>query len=295
MNKEKIKKWIDESNSVIFFIGAGMSVASGIPTFRGKHGLWTFSLNLAFFFLIFTIPLIIIYLVTGHLLCTMILVIILNSILPFIGHIGLIIVGTPLGWKYLHFLTWIIFKFFFFDKIKISKPNDGHKFISFIQTKKNTIVVTQNVDNLEIKGGFKHNHSNFKQLHGNVEDFYCLSCKKKKTQPFTGKLPLICPKCEFCGKRKLRTGCLLFNDNENEMLFPSPIELMFLKNQIKANDLCFIVGTEGVVNNSPKFWVCRKIEINILSTPQFEENLRFMYIKGKQSVIFNEIKKIYET
>ena len=39
MSIDTLKKWINESDSVVFFGGAGVSTASGIPDFRGKNGL----------------------------------------------------------------------------------------------------------------------------------------------------------------------------------------------------------------------------------------------------------------
>lgn len=35
-----LKKWIDESNHIVFFGGAGVSTESGIPDFRGVDGLY---------------------------------------------------------------------------------------------------------------------------------------------------------------------------------------------------------------------------------------------------------------
>lgn len=37
---EIFKKWIDESNNIVFFGGAGVSTESGIPDFRSKDGLY---------------------------------------------------------------------------------------------------------------------------------------------------------------------------------------------------------------------------------------------------------------
>lgn len=37
---EKLKKWIDESNRIVFFGGAGVSTESGIPDFRSVDGLY---------------------------------------------------------------------------------------------------------------------------------------------------------------------------------------------------------------------------------------------------------------
>ena len=37
---ETLKKWIDESDNIVFFGGAGVSTESGIPDFRSVDGLY---------------------------------------------------------------------------------------------------------------------------------------------------------------------------------------------------------------------------------------------------------------
>ncbi len=37
---EKLGKWVDESENIVLFSGAGVSAESGIPTYRGNDGLW---------------------------------------------------------------------------------------------------------------------------------------------------------------------------------------------------------------------------------------------------------------
>ena len=39
-NIEKLKKWVEESNNIVFFGGAGVSTESGIPDFRGEKGIY---------------------------------------------------------------------------------------------------------------------------------------------------------------------------------------------------------------------------------------------------------------
>jgi len=39
-NIEKLKQWIDESDNIVFFGGAGVSTESGIPDFRGEKGIY---------------------------------------------------------------------------------------------------------------------------------------------------------------------------------------------------------------------------------------------------------------
>ena len=37
---QTLKKWVDESNRIVFFGGAGVSTESGIRDFRGVDGLY---------------------------------------------------------------------------------------------------------------------------------------------------------------------------------------------------------------------------------------------------------------
>ena len=37
---ETLKKWVDESDNIVFFGGAGVSTESGIPDFRSVDGLY---------------------------------------------------------------------------------------------------------------------------------------------------------------------------------------------------------------------------------------------------------------
>jgi NAD-dependent deacetylase len=37
---EQLKKWVDKSENIVVFTGAGVSAESGIPTYRGKGGYW---------------------------------------------------------------------------------------------------------------------------------------------------------------------------------------------------------------------------------------------------------------
>ena len=43
-----LKKWIEESNNIVFFGGAGVSTESNIPDFRSANGLWNEKLQINF-------------------------------------------------------------------------------------------------------------------------------------------------------------------------------------------------------------------------------------------------------
>ena len=38
--QEQLQRWVDESGSIVFFGGAGVSTESGIPDFRSVDGLY---------------------------------------------------------------------------------------------------------------------------------------------------------------------------------------------------------------------------------------------------------------
>ncbi len=38
--QKQLKKWIDESDNIVFFGGAGVSTESGIPDFRSENGIF---------------------------------------------------------------------------------------------------------------------------------------------------------------------------------------------------------------------------------------------------------------
>ena len=40
-NIKTLKNWIEESNNIVFFGGAGVSTESGIPDFRSTDGLYS--------------------------------------------------------------------------------------------------------------------------------------------------------------------------------------------------------------------------------------------------------------
>ena len=37
---QQLKKWVEDSNNIVFFGGAGVSTESGIPDFRSVDGLY---------------------------------------------------------------------------------------------------------------------------------------------------------------------------------------------------------------------------------------------------------------
>ena len=174
---------------IVFFTGAGMSAESGVPTFRGKGGIWNeykweeyacqnaFDIN----------P---------------------NKVLDF------------------HELRRI-------EALKC-KPHKGHRLISKIESlKKNTSIITQNIDGMHQRGDSK----NVIELHGSLWRLRC----EKDGLIFEDKVggPFVKKTCK-CGEW-LRPDIIWFQDMLNE-------ETISMANEkVIESDLFISIGTSGMV------------------------------------------------
>ena len=303
-----ISKWIKDSDCIVFYTGAGMSVASGIPTFRGKYGLWRLGRDLLFITLSISILSFVLLSYYGYwswlwMTPIWIFLTILSIFLPFIGAYSL---ATPFGWNRFPKISWIIFKLFFFDVIARAKHNKGHEFMKYISTvlNKEVHVVTGNVDCLEddINEVICH------QIHGSIKTFFCTRCKEKFQLELDKPLPWSNPKCVKCNTRTNRTGCRLFMDLGN----PYNRGFTFNNDKLKKNSsictfnrmmkkcypdqtkICnFVIGTSGTVLFGTDSARGKIIEINITDEPTTEvKNLtsEYKYIQAPQEEFLNELK-----
>lgn len=314
---ELISKWIKDSDCIVFYTGAGMSVASGIPTFRRKYGLSRLCMDLLFFTL--GIPILSFVLLDHYgywnwlwMTPIWIFLTILSISTPFIGAY---LLATPFGWNYFPKISWIIFKLFFFDVIVRAKHNKGHGFMKYISTilNKEVHVVTANVDCLEndINGVTCH------QIHGSIRTFFCTTCKEKFQLELDKPLPWLNPKCTKCNTRTNRTGCRLFNDSGNpyngefsssnskkEALYNlinaigygsiSSFNRMMKKCYPDPSKICnFVIGTSGTVLFGAGSARGKIIEINITDEPTTEVmslTSEYKYIQAPQEEFLNKLK-----
>lgn len=134
MNQLKqFQQMIDQSHKIVFFDGAGVSTASGIPDFRSADGIFMEE--------------------TGS------------------QYRPEQIISHSFFLQYPH-----IYFDFHFDKLVYpqAQPNIGHIFpVVLDQAGKDVTIVTQNIDGLDHVAG----SSKIYELHGNVRENYCLTCK----------------------------------------------------------------------------------------------------------------------
>ncbi len=120
-------------------------------------------------------------------------------------------------------------------------PNQGHSKIAEIMNKKDSFLITQNVDNLHQQSGIPD--EKISELHGNATYAKCLDCQKRyeltdlKSQFLETKEP---PLCEKCGGI-IKTATISFGQSmpENEMIISQ-------KKAIKC-DLFVCIGTSLAV------------------------------------------------
>ena len=151
---KEVKELIRDSNNIVFFGGAGVSTASGLPDFRSATGLYNKENNSNYS------PE---YMLSHDFFA--------NHPDEFIKYVkeNLMIEGVL--------------------------PNDCHFALEKLEKMgKLQGIITQNIDGLHQKAGSK----NVVELHGTLNDYYCVSCGEKYDLAYVNKFQDV-PTCEKCG------------------------------------------------------------------------------------------------
>ena len=193
-----LKEHLDKSVKIVFLTGSGISKESGIPTFRGKDGMWK------------------------------------KYDSSTLASISAFLENPKLVWEFYYYRQNLINK---------CHPNAAHLAISQIQQeKKDTWILTQNVDNLHKRAKSK----NIIELHGNIFKTKCISCgfKSESINNITkgSDSSDILPRCNEC-KNILKPGVILFGEPLPSLEWNNAIEI------VSNCDIMFIVGTS--LNVSP--------------------------------------------
>ena len=125
--------------------------------------------------------------------------------------------------------------------INNAKPNEGHKKIAEIITKKDGFLITQNVDNLHQDSGVAE--KKISELHGNATYAKCLECdlryelKSLKVEFIKSKEPPLCKECNGI----IKTATISFGQAMPEA------EMQLSQKKAIQSDLFICVGTSLAV------------------------------------------------
>lgn len=191
----EVKEIIKDSNNIVFFGGAGVSTASGLPDFRSATGLYNkennsnyspeYMLSHDFF--------------ASH----------PDEFMKYVKE-NLMIEGVL--------------------------PNDCHYALEKLEKMgKLQGIITQNIDGLHQKAGSK----NVIELHGTLNDYYCVSCGEKYDLTYVNKFTDV-PTCEKCGGI-VRPDIVLYGEGLDQNNISHAINL------ISHADVLIIGGTSLAV------------------------------------------------
>lgn len=130
------------------------------------------------------------------------------------------------------------FEFFKENLLTINaKPNPAHILISELR-KEGYVksIITQNIDGLDIKAG----STDVIELHGSLNEYYCVNCHKKYSLNEIKNMDLI-PKCEKCNSI-IRPNIVLYGENLDNF------KLMNAKEMIKYATTLLVIGSSLRVN-----------------------------------------------
>ena len=184
---QNAKEQINKADAILLISGAGMSVDSGIPTYRGKNGIWTKSIEIG------------------------------NSIYSYDE------ISSLKMWKDRPELAWG-FKAHFYKIMNQLDPHEGYyELFNYINNKnKDYFICTSNIDGYFKRSGFDFNK--IYEVHGSVN---YLQCMKKQCNIINGVVQALeypkydpntfiaesLPKCTFCSSMS-RPNVSMFGDVE---------------------------------------------------------------------------------
>lgn len=256
---EKVVKWMREAKYVVVLTGAGISTESGIPDYRGPHGIWK------------TDP-------EAEQLAYRLYELFLQNPKKY--------------WEERLDPDSLMSRRIFssFSVIENAKPNRAHYILAELE-RIGVIkcIITQNVDSLHQKAGSR----NVIEFHGSYFRLRCIKCNKRFPRNNAellklkeeGKLP---PCCECGGP--LKDDGVFFGEP-----IPHDIYVMSIE-EIKKSDLVLVCGTSAVVYPFAELPLLAKrgnkariIEFNLSETMLSRSGVTDLLVKGYLSVTLTEV------
>ena len=112
-----------------------------------------------------------------------------------------------------------------------AKPNDAHKYLAMLETRKKLTIITQNIDGLHQMAGSK----NVIELHGSIHRNSCMRCGEKYDLNDILHMDNV-PICPHCGG-VIKPDVVLYEEPLDELAINGAIEA------ISQADLLIVAGT----------------------------------------------------
>ena len=216
LNDDKIKELksiIDRSKRIVFFGGAGVSTASGIPDFRSADGIFASCMNSG----------------SEDGRCAE-------------GH-GIVSPEEILSAKFFALHTAEFYDFYRrYMVYPDAEPNDVHRYLYELEKKDRLRgIVTQNIDGLHKRAGNKRVY----ELHGSIYENYCMGCEREyplsKIMESEGV-----PKCDKCGG-VIKPYVVLYGES------PDRYTCIGAEREITGADTLIVAGTSLTVEPAASF------------------------------------------
>ena len=206
----------------VFYTGAGMGAAAGIPTFRGISGLWVFPRELQWALAVAMMTGTVFLLAVGlpwWYVALMVATAGLCGCVLFVGGMHRHCISASIWRTRVRPMMWVLYNLFLYRHLVRAEPTMGHLYMHKLQAGgKDVYVVTQNIDNLALCAGVRPDHVH--QLHGTAGTLLCTKCRRHRRieggdfalPPLGHPWAWACtnPKCG--SRRHMRPGPLLFGD-----------------------------------------------------------------------------------
>ena len=114
---------------------------------------------------------------------------------------------------------------------KEAKPNAAHKFLAKLESKKNLVVITQNIDGLHQLAGSK----NVLELHGSIHRNYCMRCHEFFDLDFIINSEGV-PTCPHCGG-VVKPDVVLYQEGLDSSVLDASVRAL------SQADLLIVAGT----------------------------------------------------
>lgn len=202
--------------------------------------------------------------------------------------------ATPIGWNWFPQIGWRKYLQEFYGPLAKAGPNEGHKALAEIESKRRMIIVTMNVDGYHQAAG----SSTCYELHGTIKRHRCVKNGHPMDIPEEQLLPDTnepVPRCNLCGSTP-RPDCVLFMEALPEQDWAQAYQAC---SSLGKGDVILVIGTSSQVYPAASLPEMASengatvIEINLEKT-RFTQTYTDIFLQGSCEEILQKLSNVIE-